>query len=152
MHIFVENKNSTVLMQILDAIKNPYHVIDTQFKSQYHLAASIISNLTTGLIDFGLDLLDEIGMDKKDSLDAFRPLILGTINNILDRGPKSALTGPVSRGDSETVKKHLKCLDGDSKILYALLASRTLQMSKDRISKEQYDKIFRVLKDGANNG
>lgn len=152
MHIFVENKESIALIQILDAIKNQHHVIDTQHKSQYHLAASVISNLTTGLIDFGFDLLDEIGMDRENSIEAFRPLILGTTTSILSKGPKLALTGPVSRGDSETVKKHLECLDGDSKLLYILLAKKTLQMSKDRITEEQYNRLFQMLKESENNG
>lgn len=151
MHIFVENNESTALIEILEAIKNRYHVIDTRHKSQYHLAASVISNLTTGLIDFGLDLLDEIGMDRENSIEAFKPLILGTTNSILSKGPKAALTGPVSRGDMGTVKKHLECLDGDSKLLYVLLAKKTLQMSKDRITKEQYDRLFQMLKEGENN-
>jgi len=147
MHIFVENKESMTLTEILESITNRHHVIDTQHKTQYHLAASVISNLTTGLIDFGFDLLDEIGMDRENSIEAFRPLILGTTNSILSKGPKLALTGPMSRGDVETVKKHLECLDGDSKLLYVLLAKKTLQMSKDKITEEQYDRLFQILKE-----
>jgi predicted short-subunit dehydrogenase-like oxidoreductase (DUF2520 family) len=152
MHIFVENKESMALTEILEMIMNQYHVIDTQHKSKYHLAASVISNLTTGLIDFGFDLLDEIGMDRENSIEAFRPLILGTTNSILSKGPKLALTGPVSRGDSETVKQHLECLEGDSKLLYVLLAKKTLQMSKDKITEEQYNRLFQMLKESENNG
>lgn len=146
MHIFIENIESEKLNEILMKINNPYHEIKSNHKSQYHLAASIISNLTTGLIDFGFDLLEEIGIDKKMALDAFEPLIVGTVNSIVKKGPSLALTGPVTRGDSETVIKHLSCLEGDDRELYRILANKTLLMSKEKISAEQYHKLSNILK------
>ena len=40
------------------------------------------------------------------------------------------MTGPVARGDIETVKAHLATLDGATRELYAKLALETLEVSK----------------------
>ena len=147
MHIFIENKENDEVTVILDSINNKSHSILSNEKIKYHCAASIISNLTTGLIDIGFDLIEEIGVDKSDSKDVFSSLIEGTYKNILEVGPKKALTGPISRGDYSIVEKHLMVLNNKHKKLYKLLAMKTLYLAKDNLTKEKYNKIECLLRE-----
>ncbi len=145
MHVFVENGSAEQLRVILAAIGNPAHEISTEDKSRYHLAASIISNLSTALIDWGFGIMEEIGIEQRDSRDAFQSLIEGTISNIMADGTVDALTGPVKRGDIHTIEKHLEALDGDQALMYKLLAKRSLDMAKSSLNKEKYESLSRLL-------
>lgn len=145
MHVFVENGSSDQLRAILAAIGNPAHEISTEDKSRYHLAASIISNLSTALIDWGFGIMEGIGIEQKDSREAFQSLIEGTINNILADGTVDALTGPVKRGDVHTIEKHLEALDDDQVLMYKLLAKRSLDMAKSSLNEEKYESLSRLL-------
>jgi predicted short-subunit dehydrogenase-like oxidoreductase (DUF2520 family) len=49
------------------------------------------------------DLFDSAGIDPKVS----RPLVERAVANVYDRGAKGSLTGPIARGDVETVVGHL---------------------------------------------
>ncbi len=152
MHVFLENGKNSFAEEILKNIGNPSHNILTEDKSKYHCAASIISNLSTGLIDLGFELMEDLGVNREDSREAFRALIEGTNSNILKHGTKDALTGPISRGDFTTVQKHLNILDDEQSALYRLLAMRTLRLAESKITQEQYKKIEEQLRKDERNG
>jgi predicted short-subunit dehydrogenase-like oxidoreductase (DUF2520 family) len=54
------------------------------------------------------------------------------VENVGDRGPAAALTGPVARGDAEVVARHLARLSGDERRLYSLLAAEALRLARAR--------------------
>jgi len=76
----------------------------------YHAAAVMASNYVAGLIDAAAILMKAAGIDEKTALDALSPLIYGGVANALALGPEKALTGPIERGDAETVRRHLPSL------------------------------------------
>jgi predicted short-subunit dehydrogenase-like oxidoreductase (DUF2520 family) len=47
------------------------------------------------------------GIDRNTALGALGPLVRASIENSLALGPEKALTGPIERGDLETVRRHL---------------------------------------------
>ncbi len=94
--------------------------IDDEDRVRYHAAACIASNHLVGL-------LDQVGRVAPIPLEAFLPLVRATIENVTEMGPAAALTGPVARGDVETVRRHLAGLTGVDRDAYrdlALLACR----------------------------
>ncbi len=92
----------SVAMDIVTSFGGSLIEISAKDKTLYHTAAVIASNYTVSLIAQATDILNEIGM----SVDELLPLIRGTVSNIALYG-KSALTGPIQRGDWETVKAHM---------------------------------------------
>ncbi|MBW1754462.1 MAG: DUF2520 domain-containing protein [Deltaproteobacteria bacterium] len=48
------------------------------------------------------------GIAGRDVFKVLKPLIEGTLSNIEEVGIPAALTGPIVRGDAETVEKHIK--------------------------------------------
>ncbi len=80
-------------------------VISTQDKVIYHTAAVIASNYLVIIENQARELFSSIGLD----FSALLPLIKGTLSNIEAQGPK-ALTGPVARGDWDTVREHINLL------------------------------------------
>jgi predicted short-subunit dehydrogenase-like oxidoreductase (DUF2520 family) len=76
----------------------------------YHAAAVMASNYVAGLIDAAAILMRAAGIDEKAALDALGPLIYAGVANALALGPEKALTGPIERGDADTVRRHLRSL------------------------------------------
>jgi predicted short-subunit dehydrogenase-like oxidoreductase (DUF2520 family) len=52
------------------------------------------------------------------------------VENLAARGPVEALTGPVVRGDVETVALHLERLSGNERALYCLLGREALRLAR----------------------
>lgn len=81
-------------------------------KTLYHAAAVIASNYTVTLAALASELLVKQGIapDANTALRYLMPLLRGTINNLEELGLPDALTGPLARGDSGTVQRHLEGL------------------------------------------
>jgi len=77
----------------------------------YHAAAVYASNFVDVLVVQGVRLLGEIGWSEVEATKALLPLVEGAVAGIRERGPVQALTGPIRRGDAETVQRHLEALD-----------------------------------------
>lgn len=91
-------------------------------KPLYHAAMCILSNYTVTLANAAQNILTEIGLE----LSPFFPLLDNTLNNICVKGAEQALTGPIARGDTGTVQKHLAALGPpELKQLYATLGRAT---------------------------
>jgi predicted short-subunit dehydrogenase-like oxidoreductase (DUF2520 family) len=71
-------------------------------------------------------MLSDCGLSREDALTALLPLIRGAVNALECKGLPDALTGPVVRGDSDTVSLHLQHLMSDPQLL---LLYRTLSLN-----------------------
>lgn len=120
-------------------------------KPLYHMAAVIFSNFLVSLLHFGSSIQREAGIVKEEGLQAAWPLVEGTIDNIKKLGPVDSLTGPIARGDIETVKKHLAALQGTSKNFadtYRAMALYNLEVAKQKgLSEENYLTLQKLLKE-----
>ena len=108
-----------------------YFEIPTEMKSLYHAAAVMASGGLVALLSFSLDMLVMCGLKPSEARRVLLPLVEGTVSNVSALGPERALTGPVRRGDSETVARNLAALDSaDSHAadLYRLLARRSVAL------------------------
>jgi len=108
---------------------------DKTSQALYHAGAVAISNYFVALIDYGLLCYETLGAHKQDALQAVLPLIKGTLNNIEAVGIPAALTGPIARGDIETVYDHLMAMRAKAPELlelYCVLAKHTSAVAKDK--------------------
>jgi predicted short-subunit dehydrogenase-like oxidoreductase (DUF2520 family) len=92
--------------------------IDPADRVGYHAAACVASNHLVAL----LGQVERLAANAGVPFEAFLPLVRGTLDNVHDLGPTAALTGPVSRGDDETVARHLDALPADERDAYRALA------------------------------
>ncbi len=53
-----------------------------------------------------------LGWNESEALQGLIPLMEGALDEVERRGPTAALTGPIRRGDVETVNRHLEALAG----------------------------------------
>jgi predicted short-subunit dehydrogenase-like oxidoreductase (DUF2520 family) len=74
----------------------------------YHAAAVIASNHPVALWHGALGLLRQAGIDDEVALEAMMALVRSAVENVASQGLPDALTGPVRRGDSASVLRHLE--------------------------------------------
>jgi predicted short-subunit dehydrogenase-like oxidoreductase (DUF2520 family) len=108
--------------------------INREGKTLYHAAAVFASNYLVTLMDAALQTFEAAGIEPDMALRMAKPLAQETFNNVFQMGAQQALTGPIARGDSQTVERHcaaLKKWDKNMAALYVELAKSTKKM-KDR--------------------
>jgi predicted short-subunit dehydrogenase-like oxidoreductase (DUF2520 family) len=74
-------------------------------------------------------LLEEIGWSEDEATRALLPLVDGAVANIRKRGTVGALTGPIRRGDAQTVSRHLEAVDNPD--LYRMLGLVALELAQE---------------------
>ncbi len=84
--------------------------IRSEDKSLYHAAAVMVSGNVVALFDVALEMLAECGLDRKTARAILLPLIASTVRSLETKTPEESLTGTFSRGDVETVKRHLAAM------------------------------------------
>ena len=137
----IEGNDVTELSELLCGCGNVVESISAEEKVKYHAASVCASNLVVGLYDIAAGLLQECGLSENFARNALHPLFLGNANNIASKGVVQALTGPVERGDSETVEKHLSVLSGDEKQIYRLLSGRLVSVAEQKNPDRDYQRL-----------
>lgn len=120
-------------------------------KARYHAACAISSNLICALIQESLDLLTSCGFSPDTALQALTPLIQSNLGHILQDGPVHALTGPVERCDTGTVKKHLDCLanlDLSVRERYRIVSQKLVELAQKKHPETNYFPMEMILKEG----
>lgn len=96
----------------------PVHVREDD-RPVWHAAAVMVSNGISALLSIGESLLSAIGVDEPNV--ALAPIATGTVVNAREGGGGAAtLTGPVVRGESFIIRRHLERLgDEDPELVNA---------------------------------
>ena len=123
-------------------------------KARYHAAAALASNGLVALLGVVEELLNAsgTGMDPSSSaLDLIGPLVDQTLDNLQQKTPEGALTGPVARGDEETVQGHLETLAAEVPRLVPLYAALSTEMVRvavrgGHVTAEQAEALLQVLR------
>jgi predicted short-subunit dehydrogenase-like oxidoreductase (DUF2520 family) len=106
----------------------PRHVGDGD-RVPYHAAAVFASNYVDVLLGVGVQLLQAAGWSEKEATAGLLALTEGTLASVRKRGFVAALTGPVRRGDVNTVQRHLAALSGPTADLYRMLGLIALEIA-----------------------
>lgn len=100
-------------------------------KVRYHCAAALASN---GLVAL-MGVVEEVYSVSQDqledpgfSLDLVGPLVEQTWENLKGSPPEGVLTGPVQRGDEDTLRAHLDALRAETPHLVPLYAALSTEM------------------------
>ena len=105
-------------------------VLTAAGKQSLHIAAVFASNYLVALMGSVEQILKLNNIE--NGLQVLKPLIEQTADNIFEKGVEEALTGPISRGDTETVKAHLNHLSNTPELqaLYKLLGLAAVDIAK----------------------
>ncbi len=138
-----------VAKELVKAVGGKAVEVKDEDKPLYHAAACIACNYLDALMYAAFKFYERIGIEEREAWQAMKPLIQGTLDNIEARGAVEALTGPIARGDVDTVRKHLQVIEKslpDFLPFYKEVGKTTLKIAKEKgLSKEAYQEIFNLL-------
>ncbi|MGO0123090.1 Rossmann-like and DUF2520 domain-containing protein [Desulfothermobacter acidiphilus] len=130
---------------IVADLRGSFWLLRSANKPLYHAAACVASNYLVSLLHFMKRLAVRAGLPEEQIMPAFLPLIQGTLNNVLALGAVGALTGPVARGDRETIRRHREALRPEEWELYRALGLYTLKIAQEQGLPEEKAQELRAL-------
>jgi predicted short-subunit dehydrogenase-like oxidoreductase (DUF2520 family) len=126
--------------------------VNEEDRPLYHAAACMASNYLVSLMDAAGNIYQHLGLTREEALNAFWPLVKGTLNNIASRGTVDSLTGPIARGDLGTLAKHIAAFKQKMPAMievYCVMGAVTVEiaLAKGTISARRSEEINRLLKE-----
>ncbi|MBI2930863.1 MAG: DUF2520 domain-containing protein [Planctomycetes bacterium] len=106
--------------------------VDSARKPLYHAGAVFASNYLVAILEAALRLFEAAGVDRAVAKEPLRNLARGALENVERVGIPAALTGPIDRGDVDTVRAHVAALREAAPGLheaYAALARLTCEVA-----------------------
>jgi predicted short-subunit dehydrogenase-like oxidoreductase (DUF2520 family) len=102
-------------------------------KARYHAAAVLASNFPAVLAALAVKLMRAAGVPSDASRAAVDALLRASVANLEGADPAAVLTGPVVRGDVETVRAHLAVVGSDALTLevYRALSRAAVELLQD---------------------
>ena len=139
-----------VLQDMANALDGHWIELKANDKVLYHAAAVIACNYLVTLVKLATDMWQTFSIPPQQATQALLPLLRGTLNNIETIGIPKCLTGPIARGDSGTVKKHLAALQKTAPNLLSTYQELGLQtipiaLAKGRINEQQAAELKTIL-------
>ena len=105
-------------------------------KVLYHASAVFASNYLVTVLSVVETISEFIHIPPKKVWKIYSPLVLQTVYNAIKFSPATALTGPIVRGDVETIAKHIKALSipplKHLAVLYSVLGIETTRLVKKK--------------------
>ncbi|MGD8426349.1 MAG: DUF2520 domain-containing protein [Balneolaceae bacterium] len=122
-----------VLSGIAKALGSESFTVTAKQKPYLHAAAVMASNYLNTLLDTSLDIAALSGLSKIEVQKALLPLVQTTLKNAEGMTFAESLTGPIKRGDWDTVQKHLDLLEDQPQLqsLYCKLGYRTVKLAHE---------------------
>ena len=115
----------------------------------YHASAVLSCGYLSTLLDAAVGLWTSMGFTEEDGLRAAVPLARATIEAIDRQGLTDAVTGPVVRGDAETIAAHLELLSQNAAHLlplYRQLTESSLPLARAKgIRGPQLEQLRRTI-------
>ena len=141
----------STLKDIAASMDGEYIELKGSDKVLYHAAAVIACNYLVTMVKLATDLWQTFSIPPEQATKALLPLIQGTLNNINTIGIPQCLTGPIARGDTGTIKKHLDALEKITPAVlptYKELGRQTIPvaLAKGKINEEQAHELEALLK------
>ena len=124
--------------------------VPDEHRATYHAALSYGANYLITLVAQSLELLHAAGIEAPQRLIA--PLLSASLDNALRLGDQ-ALTGPVMRGDADSVAAHLQAIElvsAEAALGYRALARLTADRAVEAglLSSRDAESLLDVLSDG----
>ncbi|HTS07406.1 MAG TPA: DUF2520 domain-containing protein [Candidatus Eisenbacteria bacterium] len=127
-----------VARQIVRDLKGVTYSIRKYDKAAYHAWGAFVSPLLTSLLAASERVAKLAGLNQRSAQRRAIPILLQTLANYASFGAAGAFSGPIARGDVETVKRHLHVLKRvpSARRAYVVLAQAALHYLPARNKRE----------------
>jgi predicted short-subunit dehydrogenase-like oxidoreductase (DUF2520 family) len=126
-----DDRGKEVASKLVAALGGIVLTLDESQMASYHCAAALASNYIVSALDAAAQVLAGAGVSPTQSVQALVPLAEGALKNVAAKGTTQGLTGPIRRGDFETIQRHLEAIAGKADLvdIYRALARRALEIA-----------------------
>ncbi|PKB78404.1 MAG: hypothetical protein BZY88_18740 [SAR202 cluster bacterium Io17-Chloro-G9] len=115
----------------------------------YHASAVLACGYLVALLKATIQVWQAMGFSDQEALDALYPISRATLDNLAKAGAEASVTGPVVRGDIDTLRSHLETLSErlpEVAPVYAALTTASLGMAAQRgMGAEQLKDLQRLV-------
>jgi len=130
-----DEKLRATLQELVEALGGRPQWIQSSDKPLYHASAVMASNYLVALLGDASHLWESFGFSRDSGFHSLLPLVRSTIDNLEGLGFPDALTGPIARGDVDTVRIHLDALKASQPGIvpsYAAMGIRTVALGLEK--------------------
>ena len=140
----------SILKDMAAALDGQWVELKASDKVLYHAAAVFACNYMVTLTKLATDLWQTFDVPQEKATKALVPLLRGTLHNIETIGIPQCLTGPIARGDTGTINKHLDALETTAPHLvstYRELGRQTIPiaLARGRIGQSKARELQTIL-------
>jgi predicted short-subunit dehydrogenase-like oxidoreductase (DUF2520 family) len=138
--------------RIAATLGGPTLLVPPESRPLYHAAAVMAGNYVIALMDAAAILMKAAGIGQEAALRALAPVVEASTANALRLGPVEALTGPVQRGDAQTIQTHMhavKAAPASVRALYVAAGLHALGIAVRRgLAPELARMVEKALREG----
>jgi len=131
-HCTIEGDDAAtnILIPLWRAMGADVFTLNSEKKTSYHAAAVMASNYLVTLAAEASTLFQASGLSQKDAHNICTQLMQTSLNNLKQTDtPHQALTGPLLRGDVQTIQQHLDAISSEkTNMLYRAAGLATLPL------------------------
>jgi predicted short-subunit dehydrogenase-like oxidoreductase (DUF2520 family) len=117
--------------QLVKRLRAEIFLIEKKFKTLYHALGSFSSPMLVATLATAERVGRAAGLSPNQTRRIIAPILRETIKNYVERGPAAAFSGPIKRGDLNTIRRHLrelKRVPGASEVYRALVKSALMDL------------------------
>ena len=118
-----------VARTMVEDLQGQLFVIPKRYKQAYHAWGMFASPLLTALLAASERVAVAAGVRRGAARKRMLPILRQTLQNYAELGGPQSFSGPIARGDAETVKKHLYVLRAipEARAIYVALGRAALR-------------------------
>lgn len=138
-------KAEVVLKPIFEKLSGVFQTILPEHKALYHAACVMANNYIVTIFDCAKTTFESAGFDSAKAHYIALRFLNDAVQALSKHPSKEALTGPIQRGDAETIMQHLQVLKSNPLLLqiYKHLGKRTLPLtSHNNQLKNELEKLL----------
>lgn len=143
-----DQKATERLKTAFNAINAGTMVIDKENKALYHTSTSIVCNYLCSVLALGLECLKKTGLDQQLINQALQPLAQETLENVFVTGAPAALTGPIARGDANTLQHQVAAMKDfapEYLDIFLALSKQTANLASQKLNPPDLSEIAKIL-------
>ena len=135
------------IVKIVEKIGAQPVTISTEGKSYLHAGAVMAANYLVTLLHASGQIAEKGGVDSREAGRIFLPLLRQVLENASKSSPDEILSGPLRRGDVQTIEKHLNLMEEKEGKLYRQLGRYTLEqvVNPKSFSRQQTEALKKLL-------
>jgi len=123
------------LQPLVTAIGGTWLPVEAIDRGLYHASVSIISNITKAVAWKAQKWQRRSGLPEETAKAVTHQLLHSTMQDLFRSGARQSITGPVVRGDTQTIAAHIDAIEAshpEDVEIYRILARTVLELAQER--------------------